>query len=56
MKTRILTNWKSSLIGLLIAAVSIAAVVFKYATWEEAIGFLTLSGLLTWVKDTIFKV
>jgi len=56
MKTRILTNWKSSIIGLLIAAVTLAAVAFKYATWEEAVGFLTLSGLLTWVKDSIFKV
>lgn len=28
---------------------------FGYASWDQLIGFWTVSGLLTWVKDTIFK-
>ena len=56
MKNRILENWKSSLLGLLIFAACGVAVYTKMATFAEVVGFLTTSGLLMWVKDTIFKV
>ena len=56
MKKRLIENWKSSLLGLLIFAACGVAVYTKVATFAEVVGFLTTSGLLMWVKDTIFKV
>ena len=56
MGDRILKNWKSSILGLIIIAACCAAVYTKLATFSEVVGFLTTSGLLMWVKDTIFKV
>lgn len=56
MKDRIISNWKSTFVGLFILIACFLAIIFKYATLDEVIGFMTLSGLLAWVKDTIFKV
>lgn len=56
MKKRIINNWKTTVLGIVILAICILAIVYKYATWDEVIGFMTLSGLLAWVKDTIFKI
>lgn len=55
IKERIVKNYKTTLLGVVIAGLSIIALKKGYATWDQIIGFLTLSGLLTWVKDTIFK-
>lgn len=55
IKERIVKNYKTTLLGVVIACLSIIALKKGYATWDQIIGFLTLSGLLTWVKDTIFK-
>ena len=56
MRSRLLENWKTSLLGLIIFAACGVAVYTKMATFAEVVGFLTTSGLLMWVKDTIFKV
>lgn len=56
MKDRVIKNWRSSLVALLIVAACAAGLYFKYATWDQVIGFLGMSGLLAWAKDTIFKV
>ena len=56
MKKRIILNWKSTAIGLAIAVASGLALYFKFATWDQLTGFWTVSGLLAYVKDTIFKV
>ena len=56
MKNRILENWRTSLLGLIILFACGVAVYTKVATFAEVVGFLTTSGLLMWVKDTIFKV
>ena len=56
MKKRIIDNWKTSLIALFIVLIMGVLLYFDKVTWEESLGFLTLSGLLAWVKDTIFKV
>ena len=56
MRKRILTNWKSTALGLAVAVASALALYFKYATWDQLIGFWTVSGLLAYVKDSIFKV
>ena len=55
MKNRIIENWKTSLLGISIAVVSIALVWFGKATFVEVSGFLVTSGLLAWAKDTILK-
>lgn len=55
IKERVVKNYKTTLLGVIIAAVSVIALKKGYATWDQIVGFLTLSGLLTWVKDTIFK-
>jgi len=56
MKKRIIENWKSTLLGAVILAGSFTLVGMKIITWAEAIGFITLSGLLAWVQDSVFKV
>lgn len=56
MKNRIIQNWKSTLLGAVILAGTFTLVGMKVITWTEAIGFITLSGLLAWVKDSVFKV
>lgn len=56
MKDRIINNWKSTLLGCIIALGSIVLVWTGKATLEQVSGFLLTSGLLAWVKDTIFKV
>ena len=56
VKERLIDNWKTTTISLLITAVSIYLLAKGYATWDQLIGFWTASGLLAWVKDTIFKV
>ena len=56
MKNRILNNWKSTLMGVVIALTCAALVITKQATFAEVSGFLIASGLLAWVKDSIFKV
>ena len=55
IKERLLVNWKTTSISLLITAVSLFLLIKGYATWEQLLGFWTVSGLLAWVKDTIFK-
>ena len=54
MKNRIIDNWKTTLLGCSIAAVSIGLVWFGKATFAEVSGFLVASGLMVWVKDSIF--
>ena len=56
MKKRIIDNWKSTLMGAIIALTCTALVITKQATFAEVSGFLIASGLLAWVKDSIFKV
>lgn len=56
MKTRVITNWKTTVLAVLILISCGLAIWFKVANWTEVIGFMTLSGLLAWVKDSIFKV
>ena len=55
MKHRIIENWKTTVLGCSIAAVSIALVWFGKATFVEVSGFLVSSGLLAWAKDSILK-
>lgn len=55
MKNRIFGNWKTTILGCSIAVISIALVWFGKATFTEVSGFLLASGLLAWVKDSIFK-
>ena len=55
MKNRIIDNWKTTLIGCTIGLVSIALVWFGKATFTEVSGFLVASGLMVWVKDSMFK-
>lgn len=56
MKNRIIDNWKATLLGFGILTVSLALVWFGKATFTEVSGFLLTSGLLLWVKDSIFKI
>lgn len=56
VKERLIDNWKTTAISALIIVVSILLLVLGFATWDQLIGFWTASGLLAWVKDTIFKV
>ena len=55
IKERLLVNWKTTSISLLIIAVSLFLLINGYATWDQLIGVWTASGLLAWVKDSIFK-
>lgn len=56
MKARVIDNWKSSAVAVLILALCGLALWLKLATWSEVAGFMALSGVMAWVKDTIFKV
>lgn len=56
MKTRIITNWKTTLVGVVIVTLSVLAVVYKYATWSEVVGFMTTAGVMAWARDTFFTV
>ncbi len=56
MKYRIIKNWQTTLIGVLISGVCVYLIVTKHATFAECSGFFIASGLMAWVKDTIFKV
>ena len=56
MKTRIFTNWRTSLLGALFLLISLVLVFNKIIAWGEFMAFLpTIFGLL-YVKDTIFQV
>lgn len=56
MKERIISNWKATIIGLIIAGMCIFLILTKHATFSECSGFFIASGLMMWVKDTIFKI
>lgn len=56
MKRRIIINWKTTAVGILIVTLSVLAVVYKYATWSEVVGFITTAGVMTWTRDTFFTV
>lgn len=56
MKNRIFNNPKSTLVGLMIAGICLYLRLKGYATTAEISGFLVASGLLAWVRDSIFKV
>lgn len=56
MKHRIIDNWKATALGVVMALVSLALVWFGKATFAEVSGFFVASGLLVWVKDSIFKL
>ena len=56
MKTRLFTNWRTSLLGALFLVISLSLVFNKIIAWSEFMAFLpTILGLL-YVRDTIFKV
>jgi len=52
---RVITNWKSTLLAIVVAVLCGLALYMKWATWDQLIGFLTTIGLLSWVRDTVFK-
>ena len=56
MKDRIINNFKSTLLGLIILAICAALIYTNKATFAEVSGFLVSSGLLIYVKDSIFKL
>ena len=56
MKDRIINNFKSTLLGLIILAICAVLIYTDKATFAEVSGFLVSSGLLMYVKDSIFKV
>jgi len=56
MKKRVFENWKTSLIGLVLLALTISAVVYKYATWDQAMMFVPFCVGLMYVKDTVLKI
>jgi len=56
MKTRIFTNWQTSLLGLLLLIVAIILLFLKIITLGEFTAFFpTILGLL-YVRDTVFKI
>ena len=56
MKTRILRNWRSSLLGLTLLITIIALLILKILTGGEFIALLpTILGLI-YVQDTIFTI
>ena len=56
MKDRILNNFKSTILGLIILAICAVLIYTDKATFAEVSGFLVSSGLLIYVKDSIFKI
>lgn len=55
MKTRVVKNWKTSLLGLVLFIVSIAMLYLKILTGGEFIALLPTSVGLLCVPDSIFK-
>ncbi|MCK9220661.1 MAG: hypothetical protein M0P47_11510 [Bacteroidales bacterium] len=56
MKTRIIKNWRNSLLGLALLVMSSALLCLRAITFTEyAIFFPTILGLL-YVQDSVFKV
>ena len=56
MKTRILRNWRSSLLGLTLLITIIALLILKILTGGEFIALLpTILGLI-YVRDSIFRL
>ena len=56
MKTRIFSNWRTSLLGAFLLLISLSLVFNKIIAWSEFMAFLpTIFGLL-YVKDNIFQV
>ena len=56
MKTRIFTNWQTSLLGILLLIIAITLLFLKIITLGEFTAFFpTILGLL-YVRDTIFKI
>ena len=55
MKTRIVKNWKSSLLGLSLIIIAGAALMTGKCTLTEFGAFLPFALGLIYVKDTIFK-
>ena len=55
MKTRVVKNWKTSLLGLALFIVSIAMLYLKILTGGEFIALLPTSVGLLCVPDSIFK-
>ena len=55
MKDRIITNWKTSLIGLVIIVVGIVALFTKIIDGTGFIGFITTAVPLIVAKDTLLE-
>ena len=56
MKTRIFSNWRTSLLGLFLLVVTIVLLFLKTITLGEFGAFFpTILGLL-YVRDTVFKI
>ena len=56
MKSRLFTNWRTSLLGAFFLLISLVLVFNKIIAWGEFMAFLpTIFGLL-YVRDTIFQV
>lgn len=56
MKARIVKNWKSSLLGIVLLIAALVAVFLNKATWEQFATFVPFCLGLVYVKDTIFKI
>jgi len=56
MKTRVILNWKTTLIGCILLASVVVLAVTKTISIETGIGYTILSLLLLWIKDSVFKV
>ena len=55
MKKRVFENWKTSLIGLVLLALTGIAVIYRYATWDQAMLFVPFCIGLIYVKDSVLK-
>ena len=56
MKTRIVKNWRTTLLGTALLIIAIVLLIFKTLTGGEFIALLpTILGLL-FVPDTVFKI
>lgn len=56
MKDRVIKNWKSSVIGIILGLAGLVFVWFGKITWGEYSAFLPVVFGLLWVKDSIFSV
>jgi hypothetical protein len=52
---RIVQNWKTTLLGVMVALLSLALVYFEKATLTEVALILPFVITLIWAKDTILK-